>query len=126
MEQKHLRVDQLNLGPIRHAELSPALIARIASLRSMLNDAYSLSMEQWLDGFQRDVHPEREVTWWERLAACYSEYSRQHALGLKDKKAVFNVMLGLALGSTVNDLAQAALALPVGSLNEILSIMGRV
>ena len=39
-----------------------------------------MPMAEWLDFFQRDLHPEPEVIWWERLAQCCVEYTRKHEL----------------------------------------------
>src|SRR3954470_24332462 len=94
--------EELKPGPIRHQELPPALVARIDSLRSTLDEVYPQSRAEWLEGFQRDTSPEQEVLWWERLARCYVEYSGKRALNLEQRKTAFNVMLKLLLGSPVD------------------------
>jgi hypothetical protein len=49
----------------------------ITSFRSKLEEVYPQSLEMRLDGFQRDVHPDTEVAWWERVAGCYVAYNGQ-------------------------------------------------
>ncbi len=89
MTEKRVKLDELKPGPIRHEELPPALVTRIESLRLTLDEVYPQSREKWLDGFQRDVNPEPEVVWWERLAQCYVEYSRRNKLNVYQKIAAF-------------------------------------
>jgi hypothetical protein len=117
-------LDELKPGPIRHAKLPPALVARIEWLKLTLDEVYPQSMAEWLDGFQRDVNPEPEVVWWERLAHCYVEYSHGQELNSQQKQAAFRVIVKLALGSAEEanvDLPD----LPAGGLEQILEIMNR-
>jgi hypothetical protein len=120
------KLDELKPGPIRHQELPPALIARIESLRSMLDEVYPQSIEAWLDGFQRDVSPESEVLWWERLAHCYLEYSLDHELNGEQKQAAFNAILKLLLGSPAEEVTPDLANLPSTALYDILEIMRRI
>src|SRR3954463_7337378 len=106
------KVEDLKPGPIRHRELPPALIARIDSLRSILDEVYPQSRAEWLEGFQRDTNPEQEILWWERLARCYVEYSGNRALNVEQRKTAFNVMLKLLFGSSVEDIRPELVHLP--------------
>ena len=123
MPSKRVRLDQLKPGPIRHPALSPLLIARIKSVRSTLDEVFFQSLEQWLDGFQRDADPESEIAWWERLARCYTGYTSKHELNLKQKQAAFKVIFGLAMDSPTQDVQAGLAYLPQGALEEIAGIM---
>jgi hypothetical protein len=123
MTEKRVKLNELKLGPIRHQQLPPALVTRIEWLRLTLHEACPQSTEKWLDGFQRDVNPEPELVWWERLAHCYVEYSRRNELNGDKKMAAFKVILKLALGASEMDADLADL--PVGALDEIQEIMRR-
>lgn len=116
------KLADLKPAPIRHQKLPPTLVARIEWLRSTLDEVYPQSMAVWLDGLQRDVNPEPEVLWWERLARCYVEYSRRNELSVGQKNAAFKVMLKLALGGS--DLDTDLAELPRGALGDIEEIMG--
>ncbi len=80
-------------------------------------------MAAWLDGFQRDAHPEGEVQWWERLARCYVEYISQKELNPAQRKAAFNVICKLGLGASAADLAADVSNLPTAALDDILAMM---
>jgi hypothetical protein len=82
-------------------------------------------MAEWLEGFQRDLHPESEVVWWERLAHCYVEYSHGQELNSGQKQAAFRVILKLALGSTAEQVSADLTGLPPDALEDILGIMQR-
>lgn len=118
-----LRPDDLKPGPIRHQQLPASLIARIEALHSTLESVYPLSMAEWLDGFQRDAHPEGEVLWWERLARCYVEYISRKELNPEQRKAAFSLIFKLGMGASAKDLAADVAKLPPGALDEIVTIM---
>ncbi len=85
-----------------------------------------MSMGEWLDGFQRDAHPEQEVIWWERLARCYVDFSRRKELHAQQRRDTFRVICGLALGSAVEDVKVDLAHLAPGALDEIFVIMRTV
>jgi hypothetical protein len=125
MPKQRRKLDELKPGPIRHAELPQALVARIEWLKLTLDEVYPQSMAEWLDGFQRDLHPESEVVWWERLAHCYVEYSHAQELNAGQKQAAFRVILKLALGSAAEQISADLTDLPPDALEDILGIMQR-
>ena len=125
MHEKRVSPNDLKPGPIRHEQLSPSLIARIEYLRSTLEEVYPQSMAAWLDGFQRDAHPEGEVLWWERLSRCYVEYTSPKELNAEQRKAAFNVICKLGLGASAADLVGDVSNLPTGALDDILAMMRR-
>jgi hypothetical protein len=61
-------------APIRHKVLPPDLVGRIRLIRAALFAIDPHSMAYWLDGFQRDAFPTRNVAVFERIAAVYREY----------------------------------------------------
>src|SRR6266849_397070 len=122
MTEKRVSPNDLKPGPIRHEHLPTTLLARIDYLRSTLEEVYPMSMAQWLDGFQRDAHPEGEVKWWERLARCYVEYISRKELSHAQRKAAFNVICKLGLGASAADLAGDVSNLPTGALDDILAM----
>jgi hypothetical protein len=123
MTEKRVSPNDLKPGPIRHEQLPPSLIARIEALRSTLDEVYPLSIAEWLDGFQRDAHPEGETLWWERVARCYADYTHHHELQGEQRKVAFNVVCKLALGASAADLATDLASLPRDALDEIIAIM---
>jgi hypothetical protein len=82
-----------------------------------------MSMDEWLDGFQREAHPEQEVAWWERLARCYVVYISPNKLNPEQRRVAFSVICKLGLGASTGDLAADLANLPTGALDDIQALM---
>lgn len=95
-----MKIDPRDLekGPIRHESLSDELVSRIRVIRAALLRVYPQSMENWLDGFKRDMHPEPEIVWWERLSACFLEYFWVKCQDEKQAKSAFHLLIQIGLG----------------------------
>jgi hypothetical protein len=124
MEIKKIPISQLKQSPIRHEQLPPALTSRINRLRITLADVYSQSMNEWMDGFRRDTHPESEVEWWESLAQCYLQYTNAKDLSDNQKKAAFRILFSLAMGNELKDVEPGFSQLPPGAREEIMILTG--
>ena len=83
----------LQPGPIRHARLSDELIARVRAFEPVFADVYPDTHEQWIDGFQRDLHPENEIAIWEHLATAFTQFTTGRDLPLETRKEAFGILL---------------------------------
>jgi hypothetical protein len=124
MTRKQIPISQLKRGPIRHAQLSLSLTARINYLQQALDEVYPQTIEQWLDAFQRDANPESEVMWWERLTRCYLAYTEPRDLSLQQKQAAFKILFTMGMGSSLQDMSAEIASLPEGSQEELIRLMG--
>ncbi len=93
-----IEIAQIEHSPIVHDELSPSLIGRIRLIRAALWGTHTHSMDVWVDGFKRDLHPEQEVEWWEHIAACYLEFIKSRKLSRKQIDAAFVALFFLGNG----------------------------
>jgi len=80
-------------GPIRHETLPDALVERIRRLEAIFVEVYPRTHAEWLDGFQRDTVPEREVALWEAMGAAYTNFTRERSLSLDAKQEVLGLLL---------------------------------
>jgi hypothetical protein len=64
---------RIKIGPIRLEKFSIVILTRIRLIRIALLEVHQHSFEFWVSGFQHDMHPENEITFWEKTASCYSE-----------------------------------------------------
>jgi hypothetical protein len=126
VRQKRVGSNDLKPGPIRRESLPASLIARIEALHSTLQGVYPQSMAEWLDGFQRDAHPQEDLLWWERLARCYVDYSSRNKLDREQSQDAFNVICRMAMGASAVDLRADLAHLPRNAVDEILAIMRTV
>lgn len=109
--------------PIRHEDLGPVYVTSIRLIRASLWDVYPRSLKFWLDGFKRDLNPEREIAIWERIACVYLEYIKMQELSNKQKPFAFHVIVLLSMGYTNEDLKIQPGELPPNGLKIINHLM---
>lgn len=80
-------------GPLRHAQLDPELVERIKLFRPVFADLYPQTLEQWIEGFRRDVNPEAEIAVWEHMAHALTEFSKMRALPDEARREAFALLL---------------------------------
>lgn len=69
-EQRMVSMSDIHPGPIRHETLPKELLLRIRLIHGMLGSALSLSLEEMIDLFKRDVHPEHEILIGDTIYLC--------------------------------------------------------
>ncbi|MDA1303627.1 MAG: hypothetical protein O2999_04910 [Nitrospirae bacterium] len=99
---------KIQLGPIRHDTLSEPLLARIRELQRVFSEVYPRSMDEWSEGFRRDLEPEREVAIWEAMASAYSSFTTNRTLTFEAKREVLGFLLQRSAGDEQSVLASAA------------------
>lgn len=77
---------------IRHEALEPEQILRIEKLKVILEDAYPLTIDEWMDGFKRDTHPEQEIQIIESLAWVYVQITNGIELSTDTKKKLYSTL----------------------------------
>lgn len=93
-----VRTENLKLGPIRHEQLPDALIQRIKVIHDALREVLSVSLEERIDDFRRDLYPEREVEVWELIVAAYKDITSQHGVRLSEKRQILSALVALTMG----------------------------
>lgn len=89
---------QIKDGPIRHHDLPPALLVRMRNVWFQLKDVQSTSLANFIERFQRDLRPEREVEIFELIVAAM-----QIAVGLlknetRLRKQLYSILIRFSLG----------------------------
>jgi hypothetical protein len=91
--KKSLDARDIHPGPIRHADLSKDLDARIRKFETVFSEVYPITHKEWLEGFQRDTVPENEVAIWEHIASAYSKFLESNGVGAAARKEAFGLLL---------------------------------
>ena len=68
MRQRAIKLTELKKGPIRHPVLPEDLFLRIKAFKEILAGVDNMTLDEVIDDFKRDAHPEREIAVWERIA----------------------------------------------------------
>ena len=90
---------EIQEGPIRHHVLRDDLLQRIAAFKEILSEVDNMTLDEVVDDFRRDAHPEREIAVWERIAQTYTLFlSHNPTADLAVKHDIFSVVLMASLG----------------------------
>jgi hypothetical protein len=111
----NIEMKKLKPSPVRRETLPEHLVRRIRLVRAALLYPHPMTMDLWMDGFKRDMHPEQELAFWEHIAACYLEYITLYRLSPEQHKAAFWYLFATANGDGP-ELARHATLLPPDSL----------
>jgi hypothetical protein len=117
---------ELEPGPIRRAQLSSELALRIDTVRATLAEVCALTEAEWRDAFQRDVNPEHELLWWERVAECYASLVAARTFSADQRQAVFNVIFSLFSGVEAAQLEADLAKLPESVMDDLAAIVRQV
>jgi hypothetical protein len=85
--------NQLTACPIRHAALAPSQVERLEALQRTFADVDPTPPEKWIEDFQHDQNPEREILIYEAMARAYRSYCEGKTLSLTAKEDVYRVVL---------------------------------
>ena len=81
------RIDPKDVTFVRyHDSLSEVLVDRIKRLHPIVNEVIPMSLEEWIDGFNYDMHPEQEVQIWERMMELLESRSKMQGARTKEEK----------------------------------------
>lgn len=87
-------LDTSQPGPIRHESLPPELVERIKKIQALLAEVDPTPLDKVIEDFRRDLHPEREVAIWEKIAADYQQaLSEQPAMTITEKKQLLGRLI---------------------------------
>lgn len=80
--------------------LPTGFIARVRALKATLDEVFPKSFEDWVQGFELDGNPEKELLIWECMALAYSTFTEGQPLSMEAKKEALQVTLQYSLGRT--------------------------
>lgn len=86
----------------RYEALPNELLVRVRLIHQVLGDVVEKTLNEMVDLFCRDLHPQREIEVWERIAVAYREVQDEFSLSSGEKRILFKTLLGLSMGHQVN------------------------
>jgi hypothetical protein len=108
-----IKTKDLNLGSIKPHKFNPTTIAVIDKIRQDLADVYNLTLEKWVEGFCRDVHPESEILIWLHISETYQKWVAKLQVDSQAKKEIFEIILSASFcdyGSLASKFKQSNLS----------------
>ncbi|MEN9881031.1 MAG: hypothetical protein RLZZ308_214 [Candidatus Parcubacteria bacterium] len=94
-----IKISDLRVGPVRQEPLPEGFIKRVQKFKEILSEVETTSIEKTINSFQRDLHPERELLIWEKIASSYElNLKNNPSITLFQKKELFKKLLALSMG----------------------------
>ena len=84
-----------------HNSLPENLVKRLKKLYPSISEILSYhSVDEWVDGFCCDMHPEREVRIWENMIELWKSSCKKYKIRSKESKSkVFTMILEHSAGA---------------------------
>lgn len=80
--------------------LKSSFVARVRALKAILDEVYPKSFDEWVQGFELDGNPERELLIWECIALTYRTFAEGRVRPMEAKEEALQVTLQCSLGRT--------------------------
>jgi hypothetical protein len=115
-EPQYVDPSKLRLGPIRHKSLPLDLLEQIKAVYNVIGPYLSMTLEQFEIGFMRDMHPEREVALWCRIAKAWLAYHEDFLGNEIQPNDAEQKLLGalIAISTGVNDVSKLNVPVEAG------------
>lgn len=94
-----IKRSQLKAATSKQSQLTRQQIVRSKAVYYGIGRHLNLSFDKYVDNYELDMVPERELQTWEIMNACYLEMLDRHPDATeRDKKDYFNVLISLSMG----------------------------
>lgn len=100
-------IESLRSGQPKGRDFSWAL-ERIKRIQRVFADVHPQTVEEWIDGFDRDAHPEREIALWSIMADVF-ELASPTLPREKDKEILATLLLYTSGAHSIEQLREYAL-----------------
>lgn len=100
MTTENIDPAKIRPGPLRWTTFPPLLVLRMQRLHKLFGEYIQDGIEGWIEGFQRDLHPEKEVLIWEGMARTYETFLAERPLDPKAKHELYLLLLTNTTGGT--------------------------
>lgn len=94
-EPKEIALKDLELNEIVHDSLTNQQLKDIARIQEVFAEVNSSSLEETIDNFRRDEHPDKEISIWLKMADAYELFTldKREVVSLDKKKEAYELLL---------------------------------
>lgn len=89
----------LRPGPIRRDSLSDQQMTALRRIHETFFEVDGFSFDERVDHFKRDMHPDRELALWKRMADAYSRFCVTRELTSAAKREAYSLVLTRSMAS---------------------------
>lgn len=94
------QLTNLRKSPYRHPPFDEGILDILRGLKRALDLVHPMTLEEWEDGFRRDMNPEREIAIWMRIASAYRHCTVGRHYSIQQRIDFFNVILACSCNPT--------------------------
>ena len=105
----------------RHKSLPENLMNRIRLIRASLLSGNPHTYNFWVDGFKCDLHPEREIEYWEAVSFFYLEAIQASRVDPKEYPKIFELIAQITQGGISKE-NEKKLKLPKDTIEKVKKI----
>jgi T5orf172 domain len=95
-----INLDCLILSPPGVSSLSSEQKLRIRIIAETLKEVHPQTYEEWIEGFTRDIKPEREIQIWEQISKAFLKVDRSGNFDKEQRREAFQLLLQRSAEST--------------------------
>ncbi len=96
-------------GDYRHPPFDEERKAVMRQLAEVFADVYPITAEQWEDGFRRDMHIDKEIGLWCRMAQALQHFTEDGAQSLEQRREIYQVISACVTNGPHNALRTVSL-----------------
>jgi hypothetical protein len=115
-EPEYVDPHTLRPGPIRHESLPSDLLGQIRAVYDVIGPYLDMTLEPFEIDFMRDMHPEREVALWCRIAkawlAYHEDFLGNETLPNEEERKLLGALVAISTG--VEDVSKLNVPVEVG------------
>ena len=83
----------------RHGPFSEEVRDILRNIKSILDEVYPKSIEEWENGFRKDSQPEQEIAIWLNIASIYQQFTADKPLSFAERRDIFRVLVNCSISS---------------------------
>jgi hypothetical protein len=94
-ETTDMAIRDLELNEIVHDSLTTEQLNDIKIIQGVFSEVLSSSLDETINNFKKDQHPDKEIAAWLKMADAYQRFTLRadSAIGLDKKKEAFELIL---------------------------------
>ena len=121
---RKVRFSDLVPSPVRHTP-DPAWLPQIEHLRATFTENNPKTIEEWEEGFCRDVSPEREIDIWMQMAAKFTRARARRDFNAAERQDIYALVVAWSVNMTPTEALAMVKTLGWREAEDILREIGQ-
>ncbi len=119
--EKYFEGSDVKPGPRHNYHFPKEVLDMVKKIELTFKKVHPLTFEEWIDGFDRDSNPEKEIALWLYMADVYKKIISKYPNKPDYNKEIYKVVLSCSIGDDQYVLSQ--IKSKILSKSEVISII---